>query len=138
VEFATDLNRDDHAAALELLAEAKEWSKPKDKGDYYLSSLRPDSHPLLMGCKRAFFLKVEPGGHIHKHIDGAGKIFDSDLIVVTTNDKCRIHWERDGAEHSMHLELGHRYRMNDRASLHWATNDGDTARVNLMIEYAKN
>lgn len=136
MDFCTDLGCDDHAAALELLETVTEWSQPKNR-EYQIAQLDRRHHPLLKDSKRAFFLKVEPGCQIHKHIDAAMKVFDSDLIVVTTNDKCRIHWEKDGAEHSFQMQLGHRYRMNDRLSPHWATNDGDTARVNLMIEYAK-
>lgn len=135
--FAVDLNRDDHAAALELLASVDHWHQPTGR-KYFTGPLRLDQHPLLKGAVRAFFLKIEPGGHIHRHVDSASALRVTDLIVVSTNDACWTSWKDEaGEEHSMHLELGHRYRMQDRGLEHWAVNFGDTDRAHLVIEYPK-
>lgn len=136
MSFAVEIPSDDRAAALEVLALVTEWKQPVGRS-YFTGLLRSDCHPLLAGCRRAFFLKIESGGNIHRHTDIAADAFDSDLIVVSTNDQCLTCWEVDGVERSMHLELGKRYRLEGRHLPHWATNDGDTDRAHLVIEYPK-
>ena len=136
--FATELEgRDDHAAGKALLDRVTHWNQPQGRL-YFMAPLRPNEHPLLGGCMRAYFLKVEPGGHIHRHTDTASTICETHLIVVETNDRCFVCWrEPKGMERFMHLALGKRYRMNDRGLVHWAINGGDTDRVHLVIDYAK-
>lgn len=81
---------------------------------------------------RAFFLKLPPHSALHRHID-AGDV-ETDHIVVQTNPLC-LNWWMDGdTERSEHLKEAHRYRV-DRTVLHWATNEGDTDRIHLLIEY---
>ena len=76
---------------------------------------------------------------IHRHIDvSAAKVFETDHIVVATNDKSFIGWiDETGQERQTHLEQGRRYRVVDRGVLHWAVNDGTTDRIHLLIEYPK-
>ncbi len=133
-ELAVDLKRDDRAAALELLLSVEEWDKPAGRG-YLVAPV--SGHPLLAGCRRAYFLRVAPGCDIHPHTDSAADVFDTDLIVVETNKQCRNYWQIENNTHSMHLELGKRYRMVARHITHWAVNGGATDRVHLLIEYAK-
>lgn len=135
-EFAVEIPADDHAAALEVLALGKEWLKPKGR-EYFIALLKPEDHPLLEGCKRAFLVKIEPGGNLHRHTDLAAETCDADLIVVATNDRCLNFWEDSEGEHSTNLALGKRYRLENRGLFHRATNDGETDRVNLVIEYPK-
>lgn len=137
MDFAVDLNRDDHAAALELLGRAAPWSQPAGR-DYFVAPVRADDHPLLSGYRRAFFVKIEPGGHVHRHTDAAAEVFETDHIVVATNKRALAWWisPQSGAERSAHLMLGHRYRVN-RGFEHWAENNGGTDRVHLLIEYPK-
>ncbi len=134
-DFAVEISADDHAAALEVLSLA-EWKRPQGR-DYFIALFKAEDHPLLKGCKRAFLVKIEPGGNLHRHTDLAADAYDADLIVVATNDRCLNFWEDSGGEHSTHLEFGKRYRLECRGLLHWATNEGQTDRVNLVIEYPK-
>lgn len=136
-EFAQEIPADDHAAAIEALLLVKEWSQPAGRA-YFMGSLQPDAHPLLEGCRRAFFLKIPPGGHIHRHTDGpAAHAFDTDLIVVETNEQSFVCWQDGDGEHRAQLELGKRYRVLGRDLPHWAFNYGDTDRAHLLIEYPK-
>lgn len=135
--FAIELPADDHAAALEVLAQMTVWNRPPGR-TYQTAEATGVKHPLLAGCARAFFIKMTPGAQVHRHQDPPEVInyFDTDHIVVSTNDKAFICWEDNGVK-SQHLELGKRYRIRDRGLLHWAVNDGDTDRVHLLIEYRR-
>lgn len=133
--FAVEIPRDDHAAAREVLARVREWHQPEGR-EYFVAPVRFE-HPLLEGCKRAFFLKVPPGGHIHRHRDKAHEVCDTDLIVVETNEQSSVHWQSPDGEHEARLELGKRYRMIARDLEHWSFNHGQTDRVHLLIEYPK-
>lgn len=135
MEFAIDLNRDDRAAAVEVLLSVTEWKRPEGR-DYFVAPVTV-KHPLLEGAKRAYFLKLAPGGMIHPHTDSASENFDTDLIVVDTNKRCRCFWQVDINTYSMRLEQGHRYRMAHRDIVHWAKNSGETDRIHLLIEYPK-
>jgi hypothetical protein len=123
-------------AGLDAVVDAAQWKKPEGKA-YLVAALAPDAHPLLSGCRRAFFLKIGPGGFIHPHTDSASKVFDTDLIVVSTNKQCRTYWQVENVTFSKHLELGKRYRMADRGVEHWAVNNGRADRVHLLIEYSR-
>jgi hypothetical protein len=138
MSFAVELPGDYHAAALEVFAQMTDWHCPPGR-KYQTAQATHSGHPLLAGCARAFFIKMTPGSRVHRHRDPPGVVdfYDTDHIVVSTNDRAFICWEGDGREHSMHLDLGKRYRIVDRGVLHWAVNDGDTDRVHLLIEYPK-
>lgn len=135
--FAYELPADDHQAALEIFAQMSRWNRPPGRA-YQTAEATHVEHPLLKGCARAFFIKMAPGEWVHRHRDPPGVIdhFDTDHIVVSTNDKALICWEENGYR-TQHLELGKRYRIRDRGVLHWAVNDGNTDRVHLLIEYPK-
>ena len=81
------------------------------------------------GSIRAFFVKLPPGAAMHKHRDCGD--CQTDHVVISTNDKCFNWWDED---QSVHMEAGKRYTV-DRTLLHWATNDGETDRVHLLVEY---
>jgi hypothetical protein len=138
MEFAKDLCRDDHAAASELLSKVTEWNQPPSRLYWTAEATGLDS-ALLEGCSRAFFIKMQPGTNVYRHRDPESvvKHFDTDHVVVSTNDQSFICWMEDGIEHSQHLEHGKRYRIRDRGLLHWAVNHGDTDRVHLLIQYPK-
>ena len=135
--FAVELPGIDHAAALEVLDQVAEWHTPPGR-TYQTAEATGIAHPLLVGCSRAFFIKMTPGARVHRHRDPPEVIehYDTDHIVVSTNAKALICWEENGYR-SQHLELGKRYRIRDRGLLHWAVNDGDTDRVHLLIEYRR-
>jgi aspartyl/asparaginyl beta-hydroxylase (cupin superfamily) len=84
-------------------------------------------------CRRAFFILVPPRAEIHRHSDEAIKGITHHL-VLKTNPKCLNWWIEDGQERNCHLEAGGRYIVQ-REPIHWATNEGDTDRIHLLVEY---
>ncbi len=85
------------------------------------------------GTRRAFFVKLPPGGSMHWHVD-AGDC-QTDHIVMTTNPGCENAWLDDaGREQVTHMLPGHRYSV-DRTVWHSACNKGDADRVHLLVEY---
>lgn len=85
----------------------------------------------VSGHYRAFFLKLPPGGRLHRHID-AGDV-QTDHLIIQTNDQC-LNWWLDGEhEYAEHLREGYQYKVN-RTLMHWATNYGVTDRIHLLIE----
>jgi hypothetical protein len=137
MEFAIERPGDEHAAALDVLSKVERWYSPP--GRKYLTAEADITHPLLAGAARAFFIKMTPGSCVHRHRDPPGVVdfYDTDHIVCSTNDRAFICWEDEAGEHSMHLDMGKRYRIVDRGLMHWAVNEGDTDRIHLLIEYPK-
>lgn len=84
-------------------------------------------------CKRAFFILMPPHSSIHRHSDEAIKGVTHHL-VLQTNNQCLNWWLENGEEQSIHLEVGKRYDVQ-RDPIHWATNDGETERIHLLVEY---
>ncbi len=84
-------------------------------------------------CSRAFLVKIPAGGHIHRHHD---KFITGTThhLVIETNPGCLNWWADESGEHSVHLEQGHRYRV-ERSPLHWAENKGATDRIHLLVEF---
>lgn len=138
IDFAVEIPADDHAAALEVLAQVTHWHCPPGRQYHTAEATRID-HPLLAGCARAFFIKMQPGAQVHRHRDPPGVVdfYDTDHVVLSTNDRAFICWEDSEGEHSVHLDQGKRYRITDRGVMHWAVNHGDTDRIHLLIEYPK-
>lgn len=138
MDFAIELPGDDRAAAAEVLSRVSEWNCPPGRR-YLTAEATQIAHPLLEGCARAFFIRMTPGSCVHRHRDPPGVVdfYDTDHIVVSTNERAFICWEDENGEHSVHLGLGKRYRIVDRGVLHWAENRGNTDRVHLLIEYPK-
>lgn len=138
MDFARELLSADHEAALEVLEQIGPWSPIKGRS-YHTAEATHIAHPLLKGCTRAFFIRMISGTNVYRHRDPREVVdfYDTDHIVVTTNPQSFICWQDDEGEHSVHLELGKRYRIIDRGVLHWAVNDGNTDRIHLLIEYPK-
>jgi hypothetical protein len=86
-------------------------------------------------CERAFFIRIPPKGFIHRHSDEAIKGITHHL-VLQTNPRAHNWWIEDGQERSFHLRAGCRYDVK-RDTVHWATNDGNTDRIHLLVEYGK-
>lgn len=85
-------------------------------------------------CSRAFWIRIPPKGNIPRHHD----VFipgTTHHLIVQSNEKALNCWlDTQGVERSIHLEQGQRYRVA-REPLHWATNEGDSDRIHLLIEY---
>jgi len=114
--------------ALHRLASDAVWKTLPGRG--YLTAEVTD---FWEPCQRAFFIKVPPKAHIHRHSDEAIKGITHHL-VVQTNPGCLNWWIEDGEERSIHLKAGERYIVQ-REPVHWATNDGETDRIHLLVEY---
>lgn len=84
-------------------------------------------------CMRAFFIRIPPKGFIHRHSDEAIKGTTHHLVLQTNNQSLNW-WLEDGQDCSVHLKAGHRYDVK-RDPVHWATNDGDSHRIHLLVEY---
>ncbi len=96
--------------------------------DFYTASIFDFWEP----CDRAFFLKIKPGGMVHRHTDPLIN-GETHHFVVSTNPECENFWH-DGADHSMHMKQATRYAV-DRKREHWASNQGTSDRVHLIVEY---
>lgn len=138
MDFAIELAGDDHAAAMQVLAQMTDWHCPPGRL-YQTAEATHVNHSLLAGAARAFFIKMAPGAKVHRHRDPPGVVdfYDTDHIVLSTNDRAFICWEDETGDRSVHLDQGKRYRIVDRGVVHWAVNDGDTDRIHLLIEYPK-
>ena len=103
------------AERLELLGAELEWVP-------YIGN---DKHYYVCNIgKRYRYLKIPPGGFIHKHTDKAGW---RRFYVLQTNPESIFYLE--GEPH--HLELGHIYDMDGRLE-HWAENNGDSDRIHFI------
>jgi len=86
-------------------------------------------------CKRAFFIRMKPGGDIPRHHD-AFIPGTTHHLVVSSNAKCANWWQdREGNERQVHMKTGYRYQV-ERSPLHWAYNHGRSDRVHLLVEFA--
>lgn len=124
--FARELDTITDMQPLQRLAAECVWEAPANR--YHTS----DVSNRFPEYKRAFFLKLPPHSAIHRHVDAND--VNTDHIVIKTNAQCRNWWVEGGAELSMHMGEGKRYTVN-RGLEHWATNDGETDRIHLLLEY---
>ncbi len=111
-------------SAFTMAAKHASWKAPKGR-EYQTAFI-----PAPDGYKSAFFVKLPPHTAIHAHVD-AGDC-ETEHVVIETNPKCWNFW-LDGKEKKQHMHAGNRYLV-DRKVLHWASNDGDTDRVHLLLE----
>lgn len=84
-------------------------------------------------CERAFFLKIPPGGFVHRHKDESITARVNHL-VLSTNEHCQNFWQ-DEVEQSLHMKQGYRYEVRNQDIEHWSVNRGQTDRVHLIVEY---
>lgn len=110
-------------ARYQAMLDEAAWKMPEGR-QYHTA----DVTGRVPGVKRAFFLRLPPGGAIHKHVDADD--CNTDHVVMTTNMACINYW--DGGE--AHMEQGLRYTV-DRSIPHWAVNNGGSERVHLLVEY---
>jgi len=76
--------------------------------------------------ERAFFLKIPPGGKVHRHTDNPSVRY---VIPVETNPKAIT--TVDGKDH--HLEVGRVYQV-DTTLEHRSANNGTTDRIHLLVD----
>lgn len=81
-------------------------------------------------AKRAFFLKIPPGGQVHRHTDTA-RPYKTFHVPIQTNSDC---WNATyNPDTHNHLEVGKVYEIN-RQIEHASFNMGTTDRIHLLIE----
>ena len=81
-----------------------------------------------------FFLKIPPGGSIHKHVDRRQPENVTYHIPIQTNKKSKCLMHEPDEEFS--LLTGSFYYV-DRDRLHSSINEGKTDRIHLLIEVNK-
>jgi hypothetical protein len=81
-------------------------------------------------CSIAFFLKIPPGGKVHRHIDTT-RIEKTFHIPIETNDDCWNYTYHPDSK--IHMDIGHVYEIN-RQIEHESFNNGKTDRIHLILE----
>ena len=116
--------------SLRQAAAAANWKVVNGSGRDYLTAECPGYlRPTLWDrWHSAFFLKIPPGGRVHRHVD-VDHPWNTYHVVVQTNPDCLSFTE--GA--AQHLESGGVYSI-DRTIEHWSENNGDTDRIHLLCE----
>lgn len=84
---------------------------------------------------QAFFLRVPPGGYVHRHRD-TDDVYESFHIPVTSNARAVCVEHRGELQIEHHLEVGCVYSF-DRTLVHSSRNDGSTERTHLIMEILK-
>lgn len=79
------------------------------------------------------FVKIDPGGYIHRHADGKEAYWSSYHLVLLTNDQAISSMYDDDGEHQFNLEVGGIYCI-DRTCDHGSINNGGTERLHLLME----
>jgi hypothetical protein len=80
------------------------------------------------------FVKIDPGGYLHRHTDGREAYWHSYHIILLTNDQAiSSMYDPDGTEHAFNLEACGIYEI-DRVCEHGSVNNGDSERLHLLIE----
>ena len=117
---------------LQEISQQAVWKTVRDnEKDFRTCYIEPDISELLErwpSRHSAFFLRIPPGGMVHKHID-VDHIWNTYHIPVQTNDECVSFMEG----RPFHLQVGNIYSVNRQVE-HWSVNDGDTDRVHLLME----
>jgi aspartyl/asparaginyl beta-hydroxylase (cupin superfamily) len=119
-----------------------EWAINKGKKTDYSTSFdgRPalEKEPELTDrwpvdiWQSAFFLRLGPGGNIHKHVDEAHP-WNTYHIVLLNNDQCINRVWQGARQHDFCLQPGGIYRI-DRSIPHESFNNGDSERIHLLME----
>jgi hypothetical protein len=128
--FAAEISKisDSEMEELRRMAARADWRPVEGRGYDTADSGFWEPH------KRAFFIRMKPGGSIPRHHD---KFIHGTThhLVLQTNPMCGNCWlDTMGSERTTHLKAGYRYIV-ERSPLHWAYNHGKTDRVHLLVEF---
>ena len=109
------------------------WTHFGEDRDYWTGRVK--RWPIDCIDDSTFFLKIEPGGFVHRHRDNR-KDYDTIHIPVQTNPfVVHSEWrESEPVEHT--LSVGRMYLV-DRTVEHATENHGDTARIHLLMAQPK-
>ena len=117
--------------ALINLANSGTWKTVKGSGRDYLTCFVTDEVKDFFDWQEwhsAFFLKIPPGGEVHRHTD-VEHPWNTYHVVVCTNDDCISF----SSGNPYHLEVGDIYSI-DRSIEHYSVNKGKTDRIHLLAE----
>ena len=119
----------DTLIALQALADTVEWKLVLGSGrDYATAYVQVAQYFDWTDWHSAFFLKIPPGGKVHKHID-VEHPWNTYHVVIQTNPESVSYM----AGQPYRLETGQIYLV-DRQVEHWSENNGDTDRIHLLAE----
>lgn len=107
----------------EWLGDARWRHKLGPETDYYVWDVS-DRFPSKA---RAFFLRIAPGGKVHRHVD---------TCRTTTTHYCvesNEHAVMVFGDEEIRLKPGES-RVVDRTVEHYSYNDGETDRIHLLVE----
>jgi hypothetical protein len=129
---------DETIVILEELLEEAEWHHWDQDKDYHTFHIKPDDVdeiiPVLAPCFQQFFIKMEPGGYVHRHVDARKGV--TYHVPVSTNKDCYCFmFPENEPAHGYHLEVGKIYEV-DRDVPHSSQNNGDSDRIHLLVEVA--
>lgn len=82
--------------------------------------------------REAFFLRIPPGGCVHRHAD-KDKSFETFHVPIETTPEAVCFMHPDSGDVPYHLEVGFVYRVN-RSVEHSSTNSGTGNRTHLLME----
>jgi len=100
--------------------------KERDEPDREYSTMWPKGLDLPWKTGRVFFIKIPPGGYIHKHKDDYTLRY---IIPICTNLGATTFIGNE----RFHLEVGKVYSM-DNTKEHWCINNGKTDRIHLCVD----
>lgn len=107
-----------------LLINAK-WKQVKSSDRHFYTYMI--DYP---GCTNAFFLKIPPGGSVHRHVD-TERPERTFHIPLVTNPDCWNHTYNPDTK--IHIDIGHVYEIN-RQIEHASFNHGQSDRIHLILE----
>jgi len=118
---------------LKSIAKAATWKVVKGSGRDYETSFC-DVKDLFEwdNVQSFFFLKIPPGGKVHRHIDTC-RPWSTYHVVVQTNPKAISYFCDDDGEYQFKGALKGIYKI-DRQVEHWSVNDGKSDRIHLLCE----
>lgn len=82
--------------------------------------------------REAFFLRIPPGGNVHRHVD-ADKSFETFHVPIETTPEAISFMHPDTRDVPYHLDVGFAYRVN-RSVEHSSINPGSGNRTHLLME----
>ena len=114
---------------LEEVISVAKWKEVKGSGANFQTSFFSGKIKEFPKYKQAFFLKISPGGAVHRHTD-TPREEKTYHIPIYTNPQCKNNMYPGG---EFHLEVGSIYWV-DRLVEHDSVNNGETDRIHLLVE----
>jgi len=112
------------------------WTHYNDGDKDYWTSFPKKTCPELpfTEYRDMFYLKLKPGGKVHRHTDQLKGYVTYHIPIQTNPDAVCFSFEDEVV--AKHLEVGKQY-IAHRQHPHWSTNDGNTDRIHLLVPVYK-